>query len=63
MQACAHVRACTQCTGGPPLTATFFCVTNTTLSLPRTPMLVTPAERTALKAYSVVVGAGEGLGG
>lgn len=34
------------------LTETFFCVTHTTLSLPRTAMDVTPALRTALNAYS-----------
>lgn len=33
-------------------TWTFFCVTKTTESFPRTPMLVTPADLTALNAYS-----------
>jgi hypothetical protein len=33
---------------------TFFCVMNTTQSLPRTPMDVTPDCRTALNAYSAV---------
>ena len=34
-------------------TGTFFCVTTHTLSLPRTAMLVTPLDLTALNAYSV----------
>lgn len=34
------------------LTETFFCVTNTTLSLPLTAILVTPEVLTALNAYS-----------
>lgn len=46
----------------PTPTWTFFCVTTQTESAPRTAMLVSPADLTALNAYSAG-GGGEGGGG
>jgi hypothetical protein len=44
-----------------PALRTFFCVMNTTQSLPRTPMDVTPDCRTALNAYSAATAAAAAL--
>lgn len=47
------LKMCVMLLASMSLSGTFFWVTTTTQSLPRTPMLVMPAAFTALKAYSV----------